>query len=177
MTADTRKFAYTLTAEERNLTMIALGTLCAVARTGEVMSVALGLIQRLADERPLPTAPSGTDQAKAILAPPAESSADAHQYQLRDRWARDRNGNPITEMPKGAETFTVDVKAMVRKDSSGKERMIVTFTKPEGQGFFEASAWDPELFPFLATRVKQRSTLYIQTSKDGKYLNIVGVRA
>jgi len=164
----------------------------------------LDLASRLIDQPADSPAKSGTAQAQMILSAP-QVSADSPtvsdkpvmgsrtqqvastgecsgktqpvsaENSLRDRWAHGRNGNAITEIPKGAETFTVDLQTVKDKPTNGKDRKIVSFTNPDGRGWLEASAWDPELFPYLANRIGQRTTLYI-TRKE-KYLNIVGLRA
>jgi hypothetical protein len=116
------------------------------------------------DGKPLPQVPAPA---------PAPS---VPQTAVRDRWARDRKGN---ELPNPPDCYTVNVhvfKAERKDTQTGATRMLVAFDSPSGQGTVNASCWDEHLFPFLALAGKEpKATLHIV--KNGKYLNIVGVRA
>jgi hypothetical protein len=95
---------------------------------------------------------------------------------VRDRWARDRNGKQLAN-PEGCYSVEVHVfKAEAKETDAGAKRMLIAFDSPTGRGSVNASCWDERLFPFLAVASKElKATLHIV--KNGKYLNVVGVRA
>jgi hypothetical protein len=117
---------------------------------------------------------SGTDQARAILSPPAaaQSKSTASPIALRDRWARDRKGN---ELPNPEGTYPADVH--IWKTEQKEKYLRVTWTSSNGSGFSDANCFDAKLWPWLiqAKAAGQRTRLYLVVK--GKYLNVVGVRA
>ena len=183
-----RKFTYTFNANERFLLVFALARLfpelhvapletSIVPSAVDCMAVLNRLMEQPADPETKPanheTKPNGSETAKALLRPPAATSETAPM--LRDRWARNRDGSECTEIPRDAESLTVEIQKVQPRGDGDKRRMVVSFSNPNGRGWLDAAAWDEHLFPFLANRVKQRTLLYV-VRKD-KYLNIVGVCA
>jgi hypothetical protein len=140
------------------------------------LQVALGKL--IANVQLVPDAPQSPQTPGPV--PPTHPAPHAHSTStvpVRDRWARDRKGN---EAPNPKDCYTVDVHVFkaVRDDvkSSGVERMKIAFDSPTGQGSVDASCWDDRLFPFLMVAAKEpKATLHIV--KNGKYLNVVGIRA
>jgi len=126
---------------------------------------------------------SGTDHARAILSPPpaAQSTAPtASPIALRDRWARDRAGNELPN-PAGCEAVTVRIWKVERKTprTTGVNKapfLAVTWYAPSGNGYVDANCFDEQLFPWITIQSKQPSAL-LYVVKNGKYLNVVGVRA
>jgi len=124
----------------------------------------------------------GTQQARAVLSPPSTPPAVAQSnpqapIALRDRWARDRKGNEVPN-PEGCEALTVRIWKQERKDlSDGRPRLKVAWQSPSiSKGFGDANCFDEKLFPWIAAQSKEATaTLYVV--KNGKYLNVVGVRA
>jgi len=122
-------------------------------------------------------APVQVDAAPQAPASPSSPVRNAPSTtSARDRWARDRKGNELPN-PEGCYSVDVHVFKAERKDTdSGAARMVVSFDSPTNRGSVNASCWDEKLFPFLAVASKEASaTLHIV--KNGKYLNICGVRA
>jgi hypothetical protein len=121
---------------------------------------------------------SGTDHARAILSPPAaaQSKPTANPIALRDRWARDRHGIEVPH-PKNASEMTVRIWKAERKDLADKTpRLKVAWANPAGKGFVDAACFDEKLFPWIAAQSKEPTAL-LYVVQNGKYLNIVGVRA
>jgi len=117
---------------------------------------------------------SGTDQARAILSPPAAAQS-MPTIALRDRWARDKHG---VEVPRpDAEPVTVRIWKQERRDLADKTpRLKVSWANPSGKGFVDAACWDEKLFPWIAAQSKEpTATLYVV--RAGKYLNVAGVKA
>ena len=54
-------------------------------------------------------------------------------------------------------------------------RLTVSWQNRQGRGYLYASAWDMDLFPWIAARAKQETAFYVV--HKGKYTNIVGVKA
>jgi hypothetical protein len=101
---------------------------------------------------------SGTEAARAVLAPPAPT----------DYFARDRKGNVLVAPPKGSEEKSVRI-LQANESTEGTPRLSVVFTGGKGNCF------DSQLWELIKRRVGQDTTLWI--AKSGNYLNIVGVRA
>jgi hypothetical protein len=122
---------------------------------------------------------SGAETAKAILSPPRTDNAPItvpNVVELKDRWQRSKKGAEVP-FPEGCETIEAELwKVESKPTQEGKPRWKITWAAPNGgQGFVDGSCFDEKLFPFLANRVKQKTVLYVV--KNGKYLNVVGVRA
>ncbi len=114
------------------------------------------------DPRPTTAQPSGH-----VLPSPIEP---------RDRWARDRKGTESPN-PAGGESISVHLAKAERKDlTDGRVRMRVAWQNAD-RGYSDASCWDDKLFPFLAAATKSPDTTTIYIVKNGKYTNIVGIRA
>lgn len=124
----------------------------------------------------------GTQQARAVLSPPSTPPAAAQPsiprapIELRDRWARDRKGNELPN-PDGCEAVTARIWKVERKDlSDGRARLRVTWYAPSGSGYVDANCFDDKLFPWIAAQSKEPTAL-LYVVKNGKYLNVAGVRA
>lgn len=180
-----RSYTFTFSDNERKFLIFAMGALLPGLRT-ETMPLLmptefLALHSRLVDAKPDSRAAaeqSGHEAAKAMLTPPA-APPQPPLPELRDRWARGKDGE-ARPFPANAEsvTFTIDKVTPVEKPANGgNPYMRVAWEKPPsmGRGFLEAKCWDPELWPFLANRVKQTTLVYI--TRKGTYINIVGLRA
>lgn len=100
---------------------------------------------------------SGTDAARAVLAPPAPS----------DYFARDRKGNVLMTAPNGAE---FQVLKIVGTAKTTKFLKVVLANRGS------ANCFDTQLWPLIEKQDGKEAGLWIQKSADGKYLNIVGVR-
>lgn len=125
-----------------------------------------------------PADPTGTDSARAILSPPAaaQPAPPTTPIELRDRWARDRKGNELPN-PDGCEAVTARIWKVERKDlSDGRARLRVTWYAPSGSGYVDANCFDDKLFPWIAAQSKEPTAL-LYVVKNGKYLNVAGVRA
>jgi len=126
-----------------------------------------------------PDPTSGTDQARAILSPQAaaQSKPTASPIALRDRWARDRKGNELPN-PEGSELIEVKLWKAERKDlADGTPRMKVAWNSPTARGSGDGNCFDDKLFPWLAAGTKTNETTALWITHNGKYTNIVGVRA
>jgi hypothetical protein len=123
------------------------------------------------------TLPLNSPTRPADSPPAVAQSEAANPVALRDRWARDRNGNEAPN-PKGKYALTVRIWKTERRDlGSGQPRLKVTFgVDPSARGFTDANCFDEKLFPWIAAQSKE-STALLYVVKSGKYLNIVGVRA
>ena len=109
---------------------------------------------------------SGTEAARAVLAPPAAPPAGILVRDERDYFTRDRKGNAPSLPPDGAELKTLTV--LQAKESADKKYLTVVF-----QGG-KANCFDPALWPRI---VKGASQQALWLTKSDKYINIVGVRA
>jgi len=178
-------YSFTLTETERAAFAKVLGGLVTKLLNAPVQidgAIAAVQAQTRLDQVPpaRPTDPaSGTDLARAILSPPAaaQSQPTRAPIELRDRWARDRKGNEVPN-PEGCEALTVRIWKTERKDlSDGRPRLKVAWQSPSiSKGFGDANCFDEKLFPWIAAQSKEpTATLYVV--KNGKYLNVVGVRA
>lgn len=105
----------------------------------------------------------GRAAAEAILSPPPVAPATVV---LADRW--------IKKKPDAFETIEAPIVKIEDKTGANGPFLKVTRTN-QGRGFAYASVFDSELFPFIRSRLQQRTTLYVV--KSGKYINVVGVRA
>jgi len=174
-----RTFSITLTAEERFAILVGLGWLwtamekCPDAITKPVaalidkLSTAPGQdaltveeTRRMGQQKDDPhmaNAASGAAPAHAILSPPAPT----------DYFAADRSGKIPTTPPKKAELW--EKQTIVGSTDKGKYLKVII---PQ----HSANCFDKQLWPFLAGAGKEVG-LWILKSDDGKYLNIVGVRA
>jgi hypothetical protein len=119
------------------------------------------LFDRLIDlEKPYPSPAlpqSGTEAARAVLAPPAPT----------DYFASDRKGNIPVVAPKGAEFA---VRRIVGTAKTAKFMKVILAN--HGQ----ANCFDSQLWPMIEKQDGKEAGLWISKSADGKYLNIVGVR-
>jgi len=127
----------------------------------------------------------GTQAARAVLSPPATASPTAQPsghlpptpIETRDRWTRDRKGNEVPN-PLGCHVASVVLWRTEQKKGKTGEYLKVSFSEPH-QGHSDASCFDAQLFPWLIKEAQERrgqpSTVYL--TENGKYLNIVGVRA
>lgn len=115
---------------------------------------------------------SGTDAARAVLAPPAPT----------DHFAASRKGDIPVSAPDGAELSSVKIVSAQpthSKKAGGQDYLAVIFAagttadgrvRPAGK----ASCFDKQLWRFIQNRENQAASLWIMES--GNYLNIVGVR-
>jgi hypothetical protein len=128
-------------------------------------------------DAPAPTSPaSGTEAAKAILSPATPVHQPPAPIELKDRWQRSKKGVEVP-FPEGCETIEAELwKVEPNPTRQNQPRWKITWAAPNGgQGFVDGSCFDEKLFPYLANRVKQKTVLHVV--KNGKYLNVVGVRA
>ena len=160
-------YTITITESQRTLLARALGLFVAKLTDAPIQ----------VDAPANPSAPlSGTEQARAILSPPAVVSSPA-PIAARDRWARDRKGNEVPH-PEGSETYTVRISKAERKDlENGSPRMKITWANPGARGFTDANCFDEHLFPFLAAAKGSGAPTIIHLVRKDKYLNLVGVCA
>jgi hypothetical protein len=108
---------------------------------------------------------SGTEAAKAVLAPPEQGN--------REKFEDDRNGEPQTSPPEGAELKTVRIlQADEDLTKTGAPILKVIFSGGKANCFAK-SLWG-SIKPKAASQADLG--LWLLRSKDGKYLNIVGVR-
>ena len=127
---------------------------------------------------PAPT--SGTDQARAILSPPAaaQSKPTASPIALRDRWARDRHGVELPE-PEGYEVVEVNLwkseQKKPRNKPDAKPFLKVTWQAPNGSGYVDANCFDEKLWPWVISQQGKKARVYVV--RNGAYLNLVGLRA
>ena len=121
------------------------------------------LFDRLIDlEKPYPASSpalpqSGTDAARAVLAPPAPT----------DYFARDRKGNIPAVAPEGAE-FAVHKIVGTAKTA----KFLRVILANHGQ----ANCFDSQLWPLIEKHDGQEAGLWIKKSEDERYQNVVGVR-
>jgi hypothetical protein len=157
-------YTITLTESERTAMAAALGT----------------FVTKLTNCRVQIEAPTGgTHTARALLspstAPPAAAPA-AIPIEQRDRWARDRKGNEAP-WPAGCQEREV----AIWKTEQTPKFLKVTWQAagPNANGHVDANCFDEKLWPWILKMKAERATitLYIVRAKEGKYLNIVGVRA
>lgn len=95
----------------------------------------------------------------------------APQIQPSDRWAKKYQPDG-----KGSTVLNVTPAKIEKKATSkGDPMLVVSYENPAGRGFANASVFDEELFSWVSSRIKQPTTFYV--TKNGKYTNIVGVRA
>jgi hypothetical protein len=145
------------------------------------MAAALGIfVSKLTNCRVQIEAP-----ARALLspstAPPAAAPA-ASPVEQRDRWAEDRR----IKRPQDAGIFWAQLGATAREVAIWKTDQTPKFLKvtwqaagPNANGYIDANCFDQKLWPWILSRSKsgQLTTLYVVPAKEGKYLNVVGVRA
>jgi hypothetical protein len=124
--------------------------------------------------RPSENSSLGSPQNRATAG--VEGRAAPPPIELRDRWARNRKGEEVPN-PEGCERLEVELwKTELKKPRKpgGDDYMQVTWQNT-GVGYSDANCFDKLLFPWLANRVRQKTVLHVV--KNGKYLNVVGVRA
>ena len=171
-------YSFTLTETERAAFAKVLGGLVTKLLNAPVQidgAIAAVQAQTRLDQVPpaRPTDPaSGTDLARAILSPPAaaQSQPTRAPIELRDRWARDRKGK---ELPNPEGCYPADVH--IWKTEQKPKYLRVTWEASNGNGFSDANCFDSQLWPWLIKSTGQRTRLYLVV--NGKYLNVVGVRA
>jgi hypothetical protein len=133
-------------------------------------------------------APSGgTQQARAVLSPPPPTPPPAAAAPVspgdepRDRWASDRR----IKSPYGAAEFWakqgctgVEVNLCKAENKPGDRPYLrITWELATARGLAHANCFDQELWSWLIARIGRKTRLYLLESKDGKYVNVVGVRA
>ncbi len=130
------------------------------------------LFQRLVEMKPTVNNPQtkppigpGRTAAEAILSPPAIPAVPSPTVPA-DHW--------IKKKPEAFETIEVPIVKIENKNGSNGPFLKVTWTN-QGRGFGYGSVFDTELFPFIQSRLQQRTRLYVV--KNGRFTNIVGVRA
>jgi hypothetical protein len=175
-----RTFTITLADTDRCMILTALGFaatyLIAHSAPVDQQKPINELIQRLSgapgQDSPVNHAPTkefsptgGVAAAAAVLAPPAP--------QPKDYFAADRDGNIPMTPPKGAELKTVRILQADEKPGKNGQFLAVIFTGGKG------SCFDKGLWNGIKNRANKDSELglWISKSADGKYQNIVGVRA
>jgi hypothetical protein len=181
MNSTDKTFTLVLTDAERLAILYSLGYFWQ-SMSGSAASNSISLLEKRlhdakADNEARINPASGTEAARAVLSPPpaVEVRDGQARMQITDRWQRSKAGVELP-FPEGHEVFEVAITKAERKDlSDGRPRMIVGWPVPQGQGFASANCFDEKLFPWLSSRLKQKTVLYIMRS--GKYLNVVGVRA
>ncbi|MGH9501685.1 MAG: hypothetical protein ACRD20_02415 [Terriglobales bacterium] len=105
---------------------------------------------------------SGKATATAILSPPSPPAAEAV-----DHWAQKVN----RELARSVEAPISKI-----EEKTGANGLYLKIAWPnQGRGFATASVFDSTLFPFVKARLNQRTRLYLV--ENGKYLNVVGIRA
>jgi hypothetical protein len=114
------------------------------------------------DQVPQSQPENGKAAAAAILAPPPTPPV------LTDRWARKKPDRPY-------ETIEAIPVAVEKRHSAGTDYIQVSWQNPQGRGYLYATVWDKVLFPFVESRLRQKTTFHV-TRKD-KFINIVGLRA
>lgn len=147
----------------------------------------LNLSKRIMEMRPDGQAArsmSGTAAAQAIASrptPPAQSSPEMPAaVELKDRWQKSTKGIEIP-FPEGCakiEAVIFKIEDAPPRNDKNRPRKKVTWEvgAPQGgRGYMDAFCWDIDLFPFLANRIKQRTTFYIV--RAGQYTNFVGIHA
>jgi hypothetical protein len=172
MTPSERTFTYTWSDAKRLTVLHALGFMYAKLKETPptVSETVLGLIGDLSNghgkDAPVP-APAdlsanqygrGAQDARAILSPQSQT----------DYFARDRKGNLLVEAPEGA---TLQKLGIVGTAKTSK------FLKVILRNAGTANCFDPQLWPILERHEGKEAGLWIKPSDDGKYKNVVGVRA
>ena len=166
-----RNFTITLGAEERFSVLVGLGFLW--AQLGNAPDAITKPIAVLIDK--LTTTP-GVDQSQAAAQPNqrtiASGAAPAHAIlappEPTDYFARNRKGDIQVEPPTGAELSTHEIVGTAKT-----EKYLKVILKGKGQ----ANCFDRDLWQMLENRKGQAVGLWIKPSEDGKYQNLVGVRA
>lgn len=176
-----------LTEDERKMLIFCMGSIVPSIRHETIRLLPPEqfnhLAMRLMDARPDPkaiTATSGTDRARAILSPSAQSPAApvSTSIQACDRWARDRKGVELAH-PEGCiaqevRIWKVETKA-TRKGNRPSSYLQVTWESPTGIGHVDGNCFDAVLAAWVVKAQGTKTTLY--TLRRGNYLNVVGVRA
>jgi hypothetical protein len=171
---NTRTFTVTLDDADRLAVLTALG-FAAVITPVKLRRPVNELIDRLSGAEGQDAAQSGTEAARAVLAPPMVDPTRATDY-----FQRDKKGNVLMAAPDGAELSRVKIVSAQKLAKTGKAPYLkvifaagVTIdgkTRPAGQ----ANCFDQDLWPPIKNRENQVAALWIQES--GNYLNVVGVR-
>lgn len=133
----------------------------------------------LESDEPQGTALPGASSRQAQLVPSGVSDGRA---QSSDEPQRATQSKPVeqTRMSAGkydrnaVEQITLTPTKCERKESANGPYIAVMWPS-RGRGYLYANCWDPELFAWVAGRVKQESTFYVV--HKGKFTDIVGVRA
>jgi hypothetical protein len=124
----------------------------------------------------------GTQAARAVLSPAAQTPAVAAPAPIeqRDRWARDRKGNELPN-PEGCASRDVKLWKVEQKKPRGKpdaaDLLKVSWQSHDG-AYVDANCFDAKLFPWIiaaSKTVDKKITLHLV--RNGKYLNVAGVRA
>jgi hypothetical protein len=174
-----RTFTITISAEERTAALIGLGWLWKAIENSPlgIREPIEELIDKITntpgtelsaeeqrrmgqqkDDSRMVNAASGAGAARAILAPPAPT----------DYFAKLRNGDVPMTPPDGAELSTCEIVGTAKT-----EKYLKVILKNKGQ----ANCFDRDLWQMIENRKGQPVGLWIKPTDDGKYKNVVGVRA
>jgi hypothetical protein len=166
-----RTFTITISAEERTAALIGLGWLWKAIENSplgirEPIEELIDKITNTPGTEPgqviaqpsHQTMASGAGAAHAILAPPAPT----------DYFAKLRNGDVPMTPPDGAELSTCEIVGTAKT-----EKYLKVILKNKGQ----ANCFDRDLWQMIENRKGQPVGLWIKPTDDGKYKNVVGVRA
>lgn len=154
-------YTITITESERTALAAALGT----------------FVTKLMNCRVQIEAPNGgTHAARALLSPstaPPAAAPSSTPIEQRDRWARDRKGNEVPN-PEGCQAVDVQI---WKTEQKAKFLTVTWQASGIGRGYIDANCFDDKLWPWLIKQKGMYTHLWIIRAKEGKYLNIVGVRA
>lgn len=157
-----RTFTITYTAEERFMLLVGLGFMWAQLNTApdEITKPITGLIEKLTRTpgQDAPHATTGSSAAHAILSPPAPG----------DYFVRNKRGDVLVEAPEGAKLHSYGV---VGTAKNGKFLKVILANAGT------ANCFDSQLWPMIERHQGKDLQLWIKPSEDGRFQNIVGVRA
>jgi hypothetical protein len=146
-----------------------------------------GLVTKLINAPIFVEAPAGgTQAARAVLSPPSTqrpANAPAPPAvvpvsnpipEMHDRWQRDRKGHEVP-WPKGCE----EVERVIAKTEQKDKYLRVSWLAvgPNARGYMNANCFDQKLWPWLIKQTGTKTTMYLLKSDDGKFTNVVGLRA
>jgi hypothetical protein len=151
----TTTFQITLTDEERRK----------FAELASFLSGKLMNASPFIDSPPQPAVSPGANPAAASTSQPGT--------EVRDRWAKDRKGNEVVG-PEGSWGTPVTILKTEKKSSY----LRVSWQAPSS-GYVNANCFDRDLWAHIETAKAAGAitTVYLLKSSDGKYLNLVGIRA
>jgi hypothetical protein len=193
MNATDRSFTVILDDSDRLMVLTALGFasmhLIAASAPIDMRRPIDALIRKLssAPGQDSPQPNSGTDAARAVLAPmaqprePQRGETITYGPAQQDYFAADRKGNISTNPPTGAELAVVPIVSAQEKPSAkGKFLQVIFGMSAAGTGAArtlsgKANCFDVSLWPHIKKAQGHEAQLWIV--EKGDYLNIVGVRA